>query len=128
MTADEINAYMDRLSGQLDLLGPTADAGKVAKLNQAIADWQDFYWSNYEQWPVNQLSVWSDNVDNFATLLKSLQEQAGILATVPHSTTGIATTLPPQLVTGTWPVWMKVGATAMLSFGLYKVLRRFDLL
>lgn len=125
--ANNIHATMTAISDQLNVVGPAADPAKVAQLNQALADWQDFYWANYEQWPVNELQLWADNVDNLAVLLKQLQAQGGVYVDAPVSapaTNNTPIVLGGETVGGTWPTWMKVASSAVLLFSLYAVARR----
>lgn len=126
INANTINTEMQAIADQLNMVGPAADPRKVSQLNTALADWQDFYWGNYEQWPVNELQLWADNLDNFAVLLKQLQTQGGIVAapvTAP-ALPGAPIVVADEKVGGTWPTWMKVASGALLLLSLYAVARR----
>lgn len=130
MKAEDINAEMDAMSDRLDHVGAGADMTKVRQLNAFISDWQDFYWGEYEQWPVNQLAVWENNLPNMQALLTSLEQSAGTVETpVTSEPAGpVVVIKEPTLVTATWPTWMKVAAGSVLALGIYKVARKLDIL
>lgn len=129
MTADEIENAMADLSDRLNRVGVGADPATMRRLNALLSDWQDFYWGEYQQWPVTQLQVWENNLPNMETALAQLEQTAGSQA-LPVTTprTGPVQTVDPLKVTGTWPLWMKVSAISVLGFALYKVARKVKLL
>lgn len=129
MTADEIEHAMVDLSDRLSRVGVGADTATMRKLNAMLADWQDFYWGEYQQWPVTMLGVWEQNLPNMQMAIAQLEQAAGTQAEpVTTAPSGPIVRADPLTVTGTWPLWMKVGAGAILSFALYKVARKLKLL
>lgn len=129
MKADDIDAAMTDLSDRLNMVGVGADTSVVSRLNALISDWQDFYWGEYEQWPVTQLAVWENNLPNMEAALAQLESQAGrASAPVTSAPTGPVIQADEITVTGTWPLWMKVGAGSLIALALYKVLRKTKLL
>lgn len=129
MTADQIEVVMADLSDRLNRVGVGADTATMRKLNALMSDWQDFYWGEFEQWPVTQLQVWENNLPNLESAIAQLEQTAGsqALPVTSPSTTPVKT-LDPLKVTGTWPLWMKVSALSVLGFALYKVARKVKLL
>lgn len=128
-TAEQINTAMDALSTRLNHVSELADQVVVKTLNGLLSDWQDFYWSQLEQWPVNDLQRWENNLNDMTVALTRLEHDAGTVdqpVSAPPSSK--VTTLPAISITGTWPTWMKVGAAAMLGFALYKAARKLHLL
>lgn len=129
MNADEIDEAMTALSDRLNMVGVGADTSVVSRLNALISDWQDFYWGEYEQWPVTQLAVWENNLPNMEAALAQLESQAGrASAPVTSAPKGPVIQADEITVTGTWPLWMKVGAGSIIALALYKVLRKTKLL
>jgi hypothetical protein len=130
MKADDIDAAMLEIGDRLNRVGVGADAATMSKLNALLADWQDFYWSEYQQWPVNQLAVWADNLPNMRDAITRLEREAGSQGAPVTSAPkpGGMTTLDPLKVTGTWPLWMKVSALGVLGLALYKVASKTRLL
>lgn len=129
MTADQLEERMADLSDRLNRVGVGADTATMRRLNALLADWQDFYWSEYQQWPVTQLQVWENNLPNMEATLVQLEQTAGSqVQPVTTPRTAPVQTLDPLKVTGTWPLWMKVSAISVLGFALYKVARKVKLL
>lgn len=130
MKADEIDAAMSAMSDRLNHVGVGADASVVSRLNALMSDWQDFYWGEYEQWPVTQLAVWENNLPNMEAALTRLEQSAGTqsepVTSAPSS--GPIIQAPELRVVGTWPLWMKVTAGSVIALALYKVLRKTKLL
>lgn len=129
MTADQIEERMADLSDRLGRVGVGANTATMRKLNALMADWQDFYWGEYQQWPVTQVQVWENNLPNMEAAVAQLEQTAGSQAlpvTSPRTTP--VQTLDPLKVTGTWPLWMKVSAIGVLGLALYTVARKVKLL
>lgn len=131
MNANDIDAEMEAFGARYDLLGQSATGTTAQKqIGKMLSDWQDFYWENLDAWPVNQLAVWSDNLNNIDSLLDSLETSAGVLDApiVAPPPKEPAQVMEAVRITATWPLWMKVGAITILSFGLYKVVRKLNIL
>lgn len=129
MTADEIESAMVDLSDRLNRVGVGADPAMIRRLNALMADWQDFYWGEYQQWPVTQVQVWANNLPNMEAMLVQLEQAAGTQKDpVTTAPVGPVKTMDPLKVTGTWPLWLKVSAISVLGFALYKVARKTKLL
>lgn len=130
-TAEQINDAMTVLSDRLNHVTDKADPKTVSTLNALLSDWQDFYWSQYEQWPVNDLQMWDNNANDMSVALTRLETAAGTQSEPIKSapaTPGKVITLAPTHVIGTWPTWMKVGASAILAFLAYKAARKLHIL
>lgn len=124
MTADEINVQVDDLSDRLNRVGVGADPDTLARINAFISDWQDFYWGEFEQWPQVQLTVFANNLPNMVAALDAMEAKVGReAAPVVTASKGPVIQADEIRVGGTWPLWMKVTAGAVLAIGLYKVAR-----
>lgn len=123
--ANAIEQQMSALSDRLDRVGVGANRDTIARINGLLADWQDFYWSNYEQWPVNQLEVWANNLPNMQAALTALEQQAGT-SSAPITTQPRGPVIEQGAinVTGTWPTWMKVTAGSILALVVYKAAKK----
>lgn len=128
MTADEVNEQMEALGERLDKLGAGVDKTLFGKVNGLIADWQDFYWGEFEAWPVNTVATWEDQLPNLQTAVARMERDAGVLAKPVESAPVRTVQLADEKVYGDWPLWMKVGAVTILAFGAYKVLRAVKVL
>jgi len=129
MKADQIDEAMNALADRLNMVGVGADTSVISRLNALLSDWQDFYWGEYEQWPVTQLAVWESNLPNMEAALTRLESEAGrASAPVTTPSTGPVIQADEITVTGTWPLWMKVTAGSVIALALYKVLRTTKLL
>jgi len=131
MTADDIGMEMDAISDALNRVGPSASPGLMASLNEALSQWQDFYWGELDQWPVNALAQWEQRLPELRATLAQLQRSAGTqpapVVSAPKAP-GPVTALEPLKVVGTWPLWLKVTAGGVLSLAMYKVARKLELL
>lgn len=123
MNADEVNEIMEAIEARYNVLSDV-DTPQAQELLQAILAWGDFYWGEFDQWPVNDVAMWEQRLPELQTLIVQA-EQGGVLDAPPTSEPlpGPVIVMPEEHITGTWPTWMKVAAGAVLALGLYKVAR-----
>lgn len=121
MNANQINEEMDALSDRLTYVGPSADPAAVGAVNAALAEWQDFYWGNLEQWPVNELSLWQQRLSQLHNMLGELEASAGRAgAPVVDAQSRQGGMLDITRVAGDWPTWLKVAAGSAVALALYQ--------
>lgn len=126
MTAAQINDAMDALGARLDAI-PTS-RGEGAPVNASISDWQDFYWSEYEQWPVNDVARWETTLRGMTETVDALADKYEGQAAPVLGPSKPAKKLADIGVFGDWPLWMKVTAGGLIGLMLYKAARETKLL
>lgn len=70
------NAKVEELNNKFEALGNIFD--RLEKVPAASADpiitnlsnWQDWYWGNYESWPINELSHWNNIYNETVALIE----------------------------------------------------------
>ena len=129
MEADSLNVQMETFMDRLDRVGRSAPENLTRDINATLSDWQDFYWANLEQWPVNDLALWRQKVPEIDAALTKLERSAGTeIVPVTSAPKGPVTELSPLRIVGTWPTWMKVAAGGFFSVLLYNVAKKTKLL
>jgi len=126
MKAPELDDAFVALADRLNQIPTTPE--ESARANASIADWQDFYWSQYEQWPVNDIAKWNTTLGEMTQLVASLAAKyQGQAAPTPEAAKP-AKTLANIGVYGDWPLWMKVTAGGLIGLMLYKAARETKVL
>ncbi len=126
MNANQINDAMDALGARVDAIPTTGGEGSA--VNASISDWQDFYWSEYEQWPVNDIARWETTLRGLTETVDALADKyEGQDAPIAEASKP-AKTVANIGVYATWPLWMKVTAGGLIGLMLYKAARETKLL
>lgn len=131
MNANKLNDKFDALGLRFDNVYNTLNLSKTDTqyFMALFSDWQDFYWGNLDQWPVNDLAMWNDRYNKAESKLLSLEQQLTPReAPIVSKPSGQVVTVAPTQVYGTWPLWMKVAAGSVLAIGLYAVVRKLKIL
>lgn len=119
--AEILNAKWDDLSNTLNNY-PQLDKKTTSALNAAIAQWQDWFYSdsNYGKW--GDTHKWLDKYNSAAKLLKKAIRGKKIqkpVVTTPKATTQV---LPPLLITAkppiNWKFYLTIGAIVLVIGGI----------
>ncbi len=126
MTADQIDTILLDVGERSDVLPLNDQEGR--EINSLISDFQDWYWLNLDQWPVNMLATWETRAKDMADQIGYLETKyAGKAPPVWDQATEVETLVKLDVV-ATWPLWMKVTAAGILAFMGYKVLKKTKVL
>lgn len=105
--AEQLNEKWEALSDRFNLLKSVPKA-EARVINAAIAQWQDWYWGQFEAWPSDELLDWQDRYVKTARLLDSAAKKTVVVKTVQQTDSyrppkPIPIKLPPLLVTARPP-------------------------
>lgn len=123
--ATDLNDRVDVLSGRLDTL-QISDA-QFDSSAKVISDWQDFYFGNFEEWPVTELAVWRDvTIPELELAIAGLEKIAEPISEprLPAAPLGPVIKAEAIEVRGTWPLWWKVSVAGVLVLFSYQVFKR----
>lgn len=122
---DQLNDAYEALSDRLNLVGEGVSASVVNASNAAIADWQDWYWGNYEEWDLSELPGLITAYNDTKNALTTAEREHGQLereyedpAPAPGQPSE-AIVLEEQLVTAKRPWWywaLWVGAAVIAIY------------
>ena len=118
-TPDTLNEMFEDLSDRLNLLSMDTTQAELRPLNQALSDWQDWYFGNYEQWPSEELGLWQTRFRDTLAGIEALEQRRGTMdepiVTTPPSSGPII--LPDEVIVGQRPWWYIPLIGAMVVLG-----------
>lgn len=127
MTADELNDSIEALGERIDAIPATVDESR--KINSAIADFQDFFWTEYEQWPANELETWKLRIAGLGTEVAALEAKYSGQAITRTGLTdqqkldaGMAKVekVSPLGVIAKFPLWFKIAGGGVVAAMAYQ--------
>lgn len=127
MTPDLLNTAYEKLSDRLNLVGAGVSDSVVGAANAAIADWQDWYWANYEAWDLAELPGFLVAYQDIANALVAAEKEHGQLEQEyedPGPAPGQPSTaivLEEQLVTARRPWWYWALWAGVALVGIYTI-------
>lgn len=120
MTPDLLNTAYDKLSERLDM-----SVDEIPGANAAIADWQDWYWTNLDAWDLSELPGYLQNYNDVANALDRAEQASGTLETPYEDPTpapgspDVPTVLDETLVTAVRPWWYWALWAGAAGIGIY---------
>lgn len=106
MTPNELNDHMESHGDRLNRLNIETNKEIIAEINAAIADWQDFYWGQYDEWDLTKMPEWDSLSTDIASRMTELEALAPSDATYVEPDVDpdiIPIVLPDHHVTGQVP-------------------------
>lgn len=114
------NAKIEELNNKFEALGDIFD--RLEKISANLSDqiitnlsnWQDWYWGNYEAWPLDKLDYWNQVYSNTIILVEKAKQQTiikkEVIITKPKVQVPVA--IKEEVVTADIPwFWYIIPAT-----------------
>jgi len=98
---DELNTAYEKLMWIWDRLETLPQQSVTDIVNDTLSKWQDWFWGNYEDWPISQLNLWVERYHILSQVIEDAAKKTTVLPEPPkEQPIGPIVELPPEYVYG----------------------------